>query len=160
VRVVGRSWEECDDLDEVVVEDAVPAPGSSPVDAVGAGAVESEVAFRAADPSFATGPPSDHLFERSPVLDLASCGVRSAFAWEHDMAHTQLAQCVFDAGFAVPAIGGRGVRDSTRATSDPFDCGCEHRRVGRVPDLDVVVDDHAVFVVDELGFVTVMPMSA
>ena len=63
-------------------------------------------------------------------------------------------EVVFDRGFAVPAIGGHrfGYAPARRAMRSIG--GCEHRRVGRVPCFDVVIDDHAVFVVDKLGFVT------
>ena len=37
---------------------------------------------------------------------------------------------------------------------DPSDRGFEHGRVGRIARLDVVIDDHAVFVVDDLCLVT------
>jgi hypothetical protein len=79
--------EESGDLGQVVVEDPVSAPGSGAVESVDAGAVESEVAFGAADPSFASGAPSDHLPERSSVLELATLRVRFAFARQHDMTH-------------------------------------------------------------------------
>ena len=85
------SFEEAGDLDEVVGEDAVPAPGSGALESIDAGAVESEVAFRAADPSFAASPPSHHLLERAPVLDLAAGRVRSAFAGQHNMTHADRA---------------------------------------------------------------------
>ena len=82
--------EESGDLDEVVVEDAVTGPGSGAVEPVKTGAGKSEVAFGAADAPFATGAPSDHCLERSPVLDLAAVSVRFAFAWEHNMTDTQV----------------------------------------------------------------------
>ena len=61
---------------------------------------------------------------------------------------------VFDRLFAVAAIGGHRAGSATGAMFDALDRGFEHGRVGRVAGLDVVIDDHAVFVVDDLGFVT------
>ena len=72
---------------------------------------------------------------------------------QHDVAHAGGAQVVLDALFAVAAIGGDRSRRAPGAPLDPLDRRLEHRRVGRVAGLDVVVDDDAVFVVDELRLV-------
>src|SRR5687767_12462474 len=72
--------DECADFGEVVVEDGMPGPCSSAVDAVEAGAVQSVVAFDAVDAAFAAGSPADHAPERAPLLDAAPFGVGAAFA--------------------------------------------------------------------------------
>src|SRR3954447_27050033 len=96
--VFGRcgSVDEAADLDEVVGEDAVPAPGSGAGEAVHAGAVQPEVAFRAADTSFAAGPPADHLAEGPAVLDLAAGGAGSALPWQDHVADPDGAQAGLD----------------------------------------------------------------
>src|SRR3954462_2821283 len=101
-----RSCDEPADLDEVVGEDAVPAPGSGAGEAVHAGAVQPEVAFRAADRSFAAGSPADHRGERPPVLDLAAGGAGSALPWQDDVADPGGAQGGLDVGFAIAAVRG------------------------------------------------------
>lgn len=87
---VARSVEKPADLDEVVVEDSVRHQAQAwEVRRCGSG--EAEIAFGSADLPFATRSPSDHLLERSSVLDVASLHVRRAVA----SAHT-----VFEAGVA------------------------------------------------------------
>ena len=58
-----------------------------------------------------------------------------------------------DARFAVAAVGGGRARRLPGVAGDAFDGRGQLRRVGRVSDLDVVVEDDTVGVVDELGFV-------
>ena len=103
----GVGGDEGADLDEVVGEHAVAAPGSCAVESVEAGSVEPEVAFGAADPSFASGAPSDHLVG---TLGGSRSGGARAFGlplrWQHDVAHPGGAQVVLDAVFAVAAVGG------------------------------------------------------
>src|SRR3954462_9047774 len=99
-----RSCDEPADLDEVVGEDAVPAPGSGAGEAVHAGAVQPEVAFRAADASFAAGSPADHLAERPAVLDLAARCARSALAGQDDVADPSVFEVILDRNFAVAAV--------------------------------------------------------
>jgi hypothetical protein len=112
--VGGWLFEEPGDLHEVVVEDAVPAPGSGAVESIEAGPVEAEVAFGAADPSFAARSPSDQLFERAALFDLASRGGGSAFAGEHDLADARGFHGVFDSLFAVTAVGSDRARGHAR----------------------------------------------
>jgi len=88
------------------------------------------------------------------VFDLAAGCARFALAGQDDGTHTEIAQRLFDCGFAVAAIGGHRPGWTSGAAGDPPDGGFEHRRVGWVADLDGVVHDHAVFVVDDLGLVT------
>src|SRR4051794_16388961 len=104
--VFGRfpSVDEAAGLDEVVGEDAEPAPGSGAGEAVHAGSVQPEVAFRAADTSFAAGSPADHLAEGPAVLDLAAGRARSALAWQDHVADAGSSEAGLDVGFAVAAI--------------------------------------------------------
>src|SRR5215217_3571909 len=74
------------DLDQVVSEDSVAAPGSGAGEAGESCSVEPEVPFRAADPAFAAGSPADHLAERPSFLDLATGGAGSALAGHGDVA--------------------------------------------------------------------------
>jgi hypothetical protein len=60
------------DLDEVVGEDAVSAPGSGSVEAGEFGAVPAVAAFDVVDPSFGPGAPFELLAEGSPVFELAA----------------------------------------------------------------------------------------
>src|SRR6188472_3952192 len=114
-----RSLDETADLHQVVGEDAVSAPRSRSVESVEACSVEPEVAFRAADPSFAAGAPAHHPFEGALVLDLATRRGRLAFGGQHDVTHPGGAQIVLDAGFAVASIGGHRSRGAPGATADP-----------------------------------------
>lgn len=82
---------------------------------------------------------------RRPALGL--------LARDRDDADAEVMQIVLDSGFAVFAIGGHRARRLAGAPGDAFDRGRQLRGVGRVPDLDVVVEDDAVVVVHDLGFV-------
>jgi hypothetical protein len=82
-----------------------------------------------------------------------SSGARSAVGGEHDVADPGGAEVVFDGGFAVAPVGGDRSGSAAGAGLDALDGGFQHRGVGRVAGLDGVVEDHAVFVVDELGLV-------
>jgi hypothetical protein len=62
------------DLDQVVGEHAVTAPGSCSVDAGEFGAVASVAAFDVVDPAFGSGAPLDHRAERASVLELEAGG--------------------------------------------------------------------------------------
>src|SRR5215218_1463667 len=126
------SVDEPADLDEVVGEDAVPAPGSGAGEAVHSCAIQPVVAFRAADASFAAGPPADHLAERSTVLDLAARRARSALAGQDDVADPGGFEVVLDRGFAVAAVRRDRPGGSPAAGLDPLNGGEKHRRVGRV----------------------------
>jgi hypothetical protein len=134
-------------------EDAVSAPAAGAGEAIGARSVEPEVAFEAADPSFGSGAPSHHPFERSPILDLPARRVRFALGRQHDMADPRRSQRVFHGGFAVAAIGGHRSRRPPGAAFDARNAGFEHRRVGRVALFDVVIEDDTVFVVNDLRLV-------
>src|SRR3979490_485061 len=70
--LVSESCCEGADLDEVVGEDAVSAPGSGAVDAGEFGAVPAVASFDVVDPSFGSGPPFDFLAEGSPVFEFAA----------------------------------------------------------------------------------------
>ena len=79
--------------------------------------------------------------------------MRSALAGQHRVADTEVAQSVFESLFAVAAVGGDGAWCLAGAVLDPFECRLQLFGVGRVAGFDVVVDDDAVFVVDDLGLV-------
>src|SRR4029453_6830365 len=77
----------------------------------------------------------------------------SAFSGDDDGAHAEVVQGVIDVLLAVAAVGGHGPR---RAAGPGADAACRWGRaggVGRVAVLDIVVEDDAVLVVDQLGFV-------
>ena len=83
------------DLDQVVGEDSVSAPGSGAGDPGEFGAVPAVAAFEVVDPAFAAGAPFDLLAERSPVLDLAACCAGFALAWDRDDPDAQVVQVAF-----------------------------------------------------------------
>jgi hypothetical protein len=62
------------DLEEIVCENTVPAPGSGPVDAGEFGAVPAVAAFEVVDPAFRSGSPLDLVAEGSPVFELTPGG--------------------------------------------------------------------------------------
>ncbi len=66
------------DLDEVVGEDAVSAPGSGSVDAGEFGAVPAVAALEVVDTAFGSGAPFDLLAEGSPVFECTA--LRGGFA--------------------------------------------------------------------------------
>lgn len=100
----GLSGGQRGDLDQVVGEDALSAPGSCAVDGDESGAVPSVGAFEVADASFAAGAPF-HL-EGSPVLDLAAGLAGFAFAGDGDVADAEVLEVFLDGGLAVAAVGG------------------------------------------------------
>src|SRR5271165_6273802 len=139
-----RVWVSCgegSDLDEVVSEDAVSAPGSGAVDAGEFGAVPAVASFDVVDPSFGSGPPFDLVAEGSPLFELAAPSSRFALARDRYAAHTELVQVAFNRGFAVAAVGGDRAWRMSGAADDPFDRLGQLRGVWRVPDLHGVVED-------------------
>ena len=71
---MGLSCGQGADLDEVVGEDALSAPGSGAVDAGEFGAVPAVASFEVVDPAFGSGAPFDLVAEGSPVFELAAGG--------------------------------------------------------------------------------------
>jgi hypothetical protein len=67
--------------------------------------------------------------------------------------HAGVVQIGLDGGFAVAAVRGHRSWGTVGAVGDPFDRGCQLRGVWCVALLDRVVQDDAVGVVDDLGFV-------
>jgi hypothetical protein len=57
-------------------------------------------------------------------------------------------------GLAVAAVGGDRTGRAARAPCDPGDRWCKLGSVRRVAGLDAVIQDDAVVVVDDLGFVS------
>src|SRR5271166_5839383 len=141
------------DLDEVVGEDAVSAPGSGSVDAGEFGAVPAVSALDVVDPSFAPGAPFDLLAEGSPVFELAARRSGFALARDRHAAHAEVVEIAFHRRLAVAAVGGDRPRCASGASGDPCDCRGQLRGVGRVPHLDIVIEDDPIDVVDELSFV-------
>src|ERR1700733_3802597 len=109
-------WSSCQgcDLDQVVGEDAVPAPDRGSVPAVQAGAVPAVASFEVADPPFAAGAPFDQLAEAAAGPGfLAGRGGRG-LAGDRDGAHTKFAQVTLDGGLAIAAVGGDRARHPPR----------------------------------------------
>src|SRR5258705_4623243 len=77
------------DLDEVVGEDAVSAPGSGAVDAGEFGAVPAVAAFDVVDPPFGSGPPFDFVAEGAPVFEFAAGSAGFACARNRHAAHAE-----------------------------------------------------------------------
>ena len=121
------------DLDEVVGEDAVSAPGSGSVEAGEFGAVPAVASFDVVDPSFGSGAPFHLLAEGSAVFELAARRSGLASAGDRHAAHTELVEVAFHRGFAVAAVGGDRARGASGAAGDPFDRRCQLRGVGGFP---------------------------
>src|SRR3954451_21056560 len=141
------------DLDEVMGEDAVSAPGSGTVDAGEFGAVPAVASFQVIDPSFGPCPPFDLVAECSPMFEFATGGTGLANPRDPHIPPTELVEVAFNGGIAIAAIGGHRARWCSDAADDPFDRWSQLRCVWRVSGLDSVVEDDAVGVVDDLGFV-------
>src|SRR5215211_8697111 len=95
-----------DELDEVVGEDAVGAPGAGAGVAAEAGATPGPVAFEMGDASFASGAPFHGVDEVVGTLD-AGAG-RGGFAGARDdhRGHPGSDQVGFDGRIPVAPIGG------------------------------------------------------
>jgi hypothetical protein len=107
-RRFGCGWSSCQgcDLDQVVGEDAVPAPDRGSVPAVQAGAVPAVASFEVADPSFAAGSPLDQLAEAGAGLEFLAGRGGGRLAGDRDGADAKFAQVTLDGGVAVAAVGG------------------------------------------------------
>jgi hypothetical protein len=128
-----RLWDEAGDLDEVVVEDAVSAPGSGAVDGVASGAGPAEVAFEAVDASFRSGSPSDQSLEGAALLEATSSDGGFAFARQYDGAHAEGFEGVFDGLFSVAAIGGDRSGNAASPRGDARDAGTSMGASGGLP---------------------------
>ena len=87
------------------------------------------------------------------MFELAARSAGFTLAWDRDAAHPEFVQLFFDAGFAVSAVGRDRAWCTSGAAGDPLDRRGQLRRVGGVSDLDVVIEDDAIDVVHDLGFV-------
>src|SRR5262250_2822659 len=101
VSLSGCGWPGCSgwllggqdaDLDEVVGEDPVSAPGAGPVDAGEFGAVPSVASFEVVDSPFAPCPPFDLGAKRLSVFELPSGGAGLAGPGNSDVANAQAVQ--------------------------------------------------------------------
>src|SRR5215813_13700326 len=141
------------DLEQVVGEDPVAAPDGGAGPGVQAGAVPAVAALEVADASFAAGAPPDQLAEAGVVLGRAAGGGDLALAGDRHGVHAQLVQVALEGGLAVAAVSGYRAGDAARAAADPVHGRRELRPVGSGAALDGVVEDDAVVVVGDLGFV-------
>src|SRR5262249_49389088 len=103
---VGVSCRQGADLDEVVGEDAVSAPGSGTGDAGQFGAVPAVASFQMVDPSFGSGSPFDLVAEGASVFKLAAGCRGLAHPRDRYIAHSDLVQVAFNRGIAVAAVCG------------------------------------------------------
>ena len=78
---------------------------------------------------------------------------RFAFAGDHDGTDAGVVQVVLDALLAIAAVGGDGPRLASGAALDALDRRGQLRGIRWVALFQVVVDDDAVVVVDDLGLV-------
>ena len=141
------------ELDEVMGEDAVSAPGSGAVDAGEVGAVPAVASLEVIDASFGAGSPFDLGAEGAPVLKLAAGCTGVTHPRDGHRANAELVEVVFDRCPAVAAVGGHCSWWASGAAGDPLDCWYQLGFVGGVSDYHVVVEHHAVLVVDDLGLV-------
>ena len=86
-------------------------------------------------------------------LNLLAGGAGSAFARDDDSADTQRAEALFHGGLPVPTVRGDGVWCATGPGCDPPDGRGQLCCIGRVSDMELVIDDDAVVVVDDLPLV-------
>src|SRR5258708_39792425 len=98
----GGSCCEGADLDEIVGEDAVSAPGSGAVDAGEFGAVPAVAAFEVVDPSFGSGAPFDLVAEGAAVFDLAARGSWFARTGDRHTAHAEVMEGAVHRWLAIP----------------------------------------------------------
>src|SRR4029079_12736716 len=77
------------DLDEVVREDAMSAPGSGAGDAGQLGAVPSVASFQVVDSSFGSGSPFDLVAEGTTVFERAARGAGFIHAGDRHTAHPE-----------------------------------------------------------------------
>ena len=84
------------DLDEVVGEDSVSAPGSGSGKAGQLGAVPSVAAFEVVDTAFASGSPFDLGAERFSMFKLPPGSAGSTGSGDGHPAHPEFVQVVLD----------------------------------------------------------------
>jgi hypothetical protein len=92
------------DLDEVVSEDAVSAPGSGPGEGGQFCAVPAVVSFEMVDSAFASGSPFDLVPERFSVFELTAGSTGFGRAGNRYRADSQVVQIGFHRGVAVAPI--------------------------------------------------------
>jgi hypothetical protein len=131
----------------------VSDPDSGAFRGVDAAAVPAVAAFQGADAAFAAGAPFHVSAERSSVFVSLAGFAGSALVWDDDVLDTEVVQVVLDTLLAVATVGGHDARLPLGALDHSFHCRGEPGWVGGVAGLDVVVEDDAVVVVDDLGFV-------
>ena len=137
------SWREGADLDEVVGEDTVSAPGSGSVEAGEFGAVPSVASLDVVDAALGSGSPFHLVAEGSAVFELAASRSGLAPPGDRHGAHSELVEVVFHRSFAVAAVGGDGPPAASGMGNDPADRGGELRGVGGIAALDGVIQHDA-----------------
>src|SRR5258705_12747220 len=111
------------------------------------------MANRVADAPFAAGAPAQQGAERAAVFVVAAGGTGPALAGDGHGGHAQGVQVVFHGRFAVVVVGGDRAGRLAGASGDAAQGRDQLGRVGRVADLDGVVEHDTVDVVDDLGLV-------
>ena len=141
------------ELDEVMGEDAVSAPGSGAVDAGEVGAVPAVASLGVIDASFGSGSPFDLGAEGAPVLKLAAGCTGVTHPRDGHSANAELVEVVFDRCPAVAAVGGHCAWWASGAAGDPLDRWYQLGFVGGVSDHHGVIEDDSVNIVDDLCLV-------
>ena len=140
-------------LYKVVVEDPEAAPGSCAFDSIHPRSVPSEVALQAADPTFAPGPPLHEPSKGSSPFEGPPSSRRFTHCRQYDTADAKIFESSFDLVFHIATIRRHGAWHLAEPRRDPDDRRHKLGGVIRIAHLDVVVDDDAVGIVDELGLV-------
>jgi len=148
------------DFGGVVGEDSPAAPGAGTGLGVVEGAAPPVVAFETRDTRFGSCTPLHQVPEPARAFGCLARRARSALAWDHDPFDTKSLEVGVDGRFTVSTIRDDRARCAPEPGDDTADRENELRRVGRVAFVDLMVNDDAVNVVDDLGLVTIMPMSA
>src|SRR4051812_20558854 len=107
------------EFDDIVSENAVPAPDPRAGVATEPGAAPHEVAFEARDPPLAASTPLDRFDELCAPLNLDSRGGRLTGTGNNDNAHTGTLQIGLDAGIPVTPIGGEDADSARQLGADP-----------------------------------------
>src|SRR5215813_2661387 len=129
------------DLDEVVGEYSVSAPGSDSRQGGQLGAVPSVASFEVVDTTFTSGPPFDLGAEGFSVLVFPPCSSGRTGPRDGDVADPQVLQVSFDRGVPVAAICGDRGGDPPDPVGDRCDRRLQLRGIAGVSDLHAVVED-------------------
>ena len=121
------------DLDEVMGEYSVAAPGSGPGEGGQLSAVPSVAAFEVVDSAFTSGSPFDLGAESFSMFELPAGGTGFTGARDRDVAYPEFVQFGVHRGVPVAAISGYGRGRTTGTLCDTRDRRRQLRCIRWVP---------------------------